>query len=354
MSKKIKLGITIGDYNGIGPEVIIKALSHPTLLEYFTPIIYGSSKVMAYHKNIIKNANFSFVSVNDTKHVAYNRINVFNVWDEQCNIELGKATEESGKFAFLAIKKAVEHAKEGEIDALVTAPINKNAMKLAGFSHVGHTEYLSDAFGTKASVMTMVCDSLKMALASNHIPVSDVAKQLDKDRLIKKMKVLTRSLKQDFGIERPTIAILGLNPHAGDEGLVGAEEQEFIKPAIKEAKNNGVLVSGPYPADGFFGGGDFRKFDAIIAMYHDQGLIPFKLLSFGKGVNFTAGLPLVRTSPDHGTAYSLAGKNMANPESMRKAILLAKDIYTNRIEYEESTKDPVKKMPKSQEEIQES
>ena len=354
MSKKIRIGITIGDFNGIGPEVIIKALSNPKLSEFVTPIIYGSSKVMAYHKNIVKNNNFSFVSINNIKNLAYNRINVYNVSDQACNIELGKATEESGKFAQLALAKAVEDAKAGEIDALVTAPINKNAMKMAGFQHTGHTEYLTEIFGAKETVMTMVSDAVIIALASNHKAVKDLGSVINKDVVTRKLKVLTKSMKQDFAFERPTIAILGLNPHAGDEGLIGTEEIDFIKPAIKDAKNNSVLASGPYPADGFFGNGDFRKFNAILAMYHDQGLIPFKLLSFGSGVNFTAGLPIVRCSPDHGTAYAIAGKNMANAESMRKAIFLAKDLYNNRLLHMETSKDPVKKVPKHQEEIQES
>ena len=354
MSKKIKVGITQGDFNGIGPEVIIKALSRGNILDHITPVIFGSSKVMAYHKNIVKNNNFSFVSINNIRNLAYGRINVFNVWDEQANIEIGKATEDSGKFAYKALEKAVEHAKNGDIDVLVTAPINKNAMKLAGFEHTGHTEFLHQQFNAPETVMTMVSDTLKLGLVTNHLPVENVSKKINKEKINKKLKVLVKSLREDFGIEKPTIAVLGLNPHAGDDGLIGKEEIEFVRPAIKDAKNNNFLVSGPYPADGFFGGGDFRKFDAILAMYHDQGLIPFKLLSFGNGVNFTAGLPVIRTSPDHGTAYNIAGKNMATPDSMLKAIYLAKDLYLNRKDYKEATKDPVKKMPKHQEEIQES
>ncbi len=354
MSKKVRIGITIGDINGIGPEVIIKALSHPSVIEHITPIIYGSSKVMAYHKNIVKNINFSFTSVSSAANASYNRINVVNVTDQQSNIELGKATEEAGRMAFMAMERAVQDAKSGDLDAIVTAPINKSAMQMAGFQHIGHTEYLTESFDVKVSVMTMVSSSNIIALATNHVSIENLPSKIDKDKIIEKIKVLTESLKQDFGLEKPTIAVLGLNPHAGDEGLIGTQEIEHIKPAIKEAKNNKVLVAGPYAADGFFGNSDFSKFDAILAMYHDQGLIPFKLLSFGEGVNFTAGLPIVRTSPDHGTAYSIAGKNIANDESMRKAIYLAKDLYNNRKEYIESTKDPIKKVPKHQEEIQES
>jgi len=353
MQKKIKIGITIGDINGIGPEVIIKALSNPRITNYFIPIIYGSAKVMAYHKNIVKDANFSFVSIKHADNAAHNKINVFNVWDETSNIELGQATKDGGRFAMMALEQAVKDAKEGLIQAIVTAPINKNAMKLANFDHVGHTEYLAKEFEAIETAMTMVSDTTIISLASNHIPVSEVGNALDKKKILRKLKVLTKSLKQDFGFEKPKIAVLGVNPHAGDDGVIGDDEEKYIKPAIKEAKNNSVLAAGPYPADGFFGNGEFKKFDAILAMYHDQGLIPFKLLSFGAGVNFTAGLPVIRTSPDHGTAYGIAGKDMANADSMRKAIFLAKDLYINRIRSMKDGKDPLKKSPKRQEEIQE-
>lgn len=350
---KIKIGITIGDMNGIGPEVIIKALSHPKVTEHFIPIIYGSSKVMAYHKNIVKDHNFAFVSVKNTENISYNKVNVINCWDDNTNITLGKATEEGGRNAFVSLKRAVEDAQANKIDALVTAPINKNAMKLAGFEHVGHTEYLTEQFNAPETVMTMVSDNIVVGLASNHLPIRRVHEKLNKDKLIRKLKILTKSLKQDFAHEKPTIAVLGLNPHAGDDGVIGSEENDYIKPAIIEAKNNGVLAMGPYPADGFFGGGDFRKVKAILAMYHDQGLIPFKLLSFGNGVNFTAGLPIIRTSPDHGTAFDIAGMNKASGDSMRRALFVAKDLFLNRKQYLEDTKDPIKKMPKHKEEIQE-
>ena len=354
MSKKVKIGISIGDYNGIGPEVIIKALSNPMIMNHITPIIYGSSKVLAYHKNIVKSAHFSFVSINGVKNASYSKVNVINVDDQHANIELGKATIPGGEFAFKALDRAAMDARDGLIDAIVTAPINKNAMQMANFRHKGHTEFLQEFFEAPETTMTMVSNTLKVALVTNHLPIEEVAQSISIEKLKNKLKVLIRSLKEDFAIEKPRIAILGLNPHAGDEGLIGQQDIEILKPAIKEAKNNGALVTGPYPADGFFGKGDFKKFDAVLAMYHDQGLIPFKVLSFGEGVNFTAGLPIIRTSPDHGTAYDIAGKNMANADSMRKAIYLAKDLYLNRKNYKESTRDPVKKMPKHQEEIQES
>lgn len=350
---KIKIGITIGDMNGIGPEVIIKALSSQKMNSFFIPIIYGSSKIMSYHKNIVKDHNFTFVSIRDADSAAYNKVNVINVTEDNINITLGKPTEESGKIALASMKAAVEDAKAGKIEAIVTAPINKKAMELAGFKDVGHTEFLTKAFDAPESVMTMVSDDTVIALASNHIPIQNVSENLDTKKITRKLKVLTKSLRQDFGLQRPTIAVLGLNPHAGDDGVIGNEEKDIIIPAIMEAKHNGVLASGPHPADGFFGSSDFKKVNAILAMYHDQGLVPFKLLSFGSGVNFTAGLPVIRTSPDHGTAYSIAGKNKASAESMRKALYLAKDLLVNRKEFIETTTDPVKKAPKPQEEIQE-
>lgn len=353
MAKKIKLGITIGDVNGVGPEVIIKALAAPKMTEYFTPIIYGNSKALAYHKNIAKDVNFQFVSIKDVENAAHNKINIINVWSEGGEIEMGVPTKESGKNALLSIERAVADAQAGKIDALVTAPINKHAMEKAGFKHVGHTEYLTETLGAQESVMTMVSDSAIISVATNHVPIKHVVANLDKKIIIRKLKVLSKALKQDFGIERPTIGVLGLNPHAGDNGLIGNEEKEFISSAIIEAKRNGVLVSGPHPADGFFGTREFRKVDAILAMYHDQGLVPFKLLSFGDGVNYTAGLPIIRTSPDHGTAYNIAGKNIADPSSMRKAMFLAKDLYNNRKIYGDAKRDELKKTSKPQEKIQE-
>jgi len=353
MARKIKLGITIGDVNGVGPEVIIKALSAPKMTEYFTPIIYGNSKALAYHKNIAKDVNFNYVSINDVENAAYNKVNIINVWTDGGEIQLGVPTKESGSNAFLALERAVADAQAGKIDALVTAPINKHAMEKAGFKHVGHTEYLTETLSATESVMTMVSDSVTISVASNHIAIKDVVNHLDKKTIIRKLKVMSKSLREDFGIERPTIGVLGLNPHAGDNGLIGTEEQEYISSAIIEAKRNGVLVSGPHPADGFFGKREFTKVDAILAMYHDQGLIPFKLLSFGDGVNYTAGLPIIRTSPDHGTAYDIAGKNIADPSSMRKAMFLAKDIYSNRKISTDGNRDVVKKTSKPQEKIQE-
>lgn len=353
MGKKIKIGITIGDINGIGPEVIIKALSSPKVMDYFIPIIYGSTKALAYHKNIVNDANFTFVSTKDIHNSAYNKVNVINAWNEDVKIDLGVPSAESGKCAFQAMERAMQDVKDGHLDALVTAPINKKAMSLADFQYKGHTEYLTQTLNAPETVMTMVSDNAIIAVASNHVAIKDVAGKLNKDKIIRKLKVLSKSLKQDFGKEKPTIGVLGLNPHAGDNGVIGSEEEDFIIPALKEAKKNEVLVNGPYPADGFFGSSTFKRVDAILAMYHDQGLVPFKLMSFGEGVNFTAGLPIIRTSPVHGTAYEIAGKNKADASSMRKALFLAKDLFNNRKFYEDYSKKQLRKTPKSQEEIQE-
>lgn len=352
MAKKIKIGITIGDINGIGPEVIIKALSAPKMMDFFIPIIYGSTKALAYHKNIVKDANFNYVSIKDIHNASYNKVNVINAWDEDISIDLGVPSAESGKCAYKAMERAVQDIKDGHLEVLVTAPINKKAMSLADFKHKGHTEYLTETLNAPETVMTMVSDDNIISVATNHVAIKDVAGKLNKDKLIRKLKVLSKSLRQDFGKEKPTIGVLGLNPHAGDDGVIGSEEKDFIIPALKEAKKNEVFVNGPYPADGFFGSSTFKNVDAILAMYHDQGLVPFKLMSFGEGVNFTAGLPIIRTSPVHGTAYEIAGKNKANPDSMRKALYLAKDLYNNRKFYDEAKKDRLRKTPKSQEGIQ--
>jgi len=344
---KLRIGITIGDINGIGPEVIIKALSKNSKLKHCIPIIYGSSKVMAYHKNIVKNVDFHFSSISEVDSAYHSKINVLNCWDDTVNINIGMLTEEGGKYASLALERAVQDAKDGKLDAIVTAPINKKAMKMAGFQFPGHTEFLADRLETKNTLMMMVSDSMNVALVCNHTPIFEIKNEINRESITAKLKTLHKSLSQDFGIEKPTIAVLGLNPHAGDGGAIGAEEEEFIRPVIIEAKKNGVLAMGPYPADGFFGSSQFSKVDGILAMYHDQGLIPFKALSFGNGVNYTAGLPVVRTSPDHGTAYDLAGKDMANASSMRNALDLAIDLVNNKIDYKYNKENRLKKSSKT-------
>lgn len=347
--EKIKIGITLGDVNGIGPEIIIKSLNKKEVLNHFTPIIYGSSKVIAYHKNIVTDPSFNFSSISGPEKAFSGRVNVINCWDENVNITLGKATEDGGKFALLSLEKATFDLKSGNIDAMVTAPINKQAMKMAGFDHVGHTEYITEQLGGK-SLMMMVSDIMRVALVSNHLPLKDAAQAMTRETLESKLKIFHKSLQRDFGIERPVIAVLGLNPHAGDEGTIGSEEQEIIRPVIIEAKKSGMLIMGPYPADGFFGSSKFSKFDGILAMYHDQGLIPFKALSFGRGINFTAGLSGIRTSPDHGTAFDIVGKNEADPGSFREALYAAKEIVINRRQYESDRTNVLKKKLKPSEE----
>ncbi|MFT7605531.1 MAG: 4-hydroxythreonine-4-phosphate dehydrogenase, partial [Saprospiraceae bacterium] len=294
---KIRIGISIGDINGVGLEVIIKALNHSGILNLCTPVIYGSSKVLSYHKNIVGLDDFHFVSTKGADHIKKGAVNVVNCWQDDVNITIGKLSESSGKYAKISLEQAVIDLKNGYIDALVTAPINKKAMQNANFDFPGHTEFLTDAFDTKETLMFLVNDTLRVGLVTNHLPLKDVSAAITKEAILKKLNLLHDSLKVDFGIDKPKIAILALNPHASDEGVIGDEEEHIIRPAVIEAKKKGMLAMGPFPADGFFGSSQFLKFDGILAMYHDQGLIPFKTLSFGEGVNFTAGLPIVRTSP---------------------------------------------------------
>jgi 4-hydroxythreonine-4-phosphate dehydrogenase len=342
--ENVRIGITVGDINGIGLEVILKTLADRRILDVRTPVVYGSSKVVSYHRNIVQLEDFQYQNLRAADRLAADKLNIVNCWQENVSISLGKANSTGGKYALLSIEKAVEDLKQGFIDAIVTGPINKNAMHLAGFGHIGHTEYLADQFGTHSPLMLMVGDTLKVGLVTEHIPISAVAAAITTELLLHKINLLHKTLIVDFGIERPTIAVLGLNPHAGDEGLIGSEDDEIIKPAIAEAKKSGLLVNGPFPADGFFGSSKFNKYDGILAMYHDQGLAPFKALNFSSGVNFTAGLPVIRTSPDHGTAYDIAGKNMADPESFRKALFLAVDMVRNRKEYYEMTSNAVQRV----------
>lgn len=340
---KPRIGITIGDINGIGPEVIIKTLENEYILSQCIPIVYGSAKVLGYHKNIVDTNSFSFVSILEAASATEGKINVITCWSESVNISLGEATEEGGQCAHIALDKAVTDLINQDIDALVTAPINKHAMKLANFAHLGHTEYLAERCGSKDYLMFLVSEVLRMALVTTHIPVSEISMHISKDAILNKIEILDKSLREDFGIERPLIAVLGLNPHAGDGAQIGTEDEKEILPAILEAKDKKIAVAGPYAADGLFGGGAYKKFDAILAMYHDQGLIPFKSLSFGEGVNFTAGLPVIRTSPDHGTAYDIAGQNKANPDSFRKSMFMAIDICRNRKSYYDMNADKIEK-----------
>ena len=339
---KVRIGITTGDINGIGLEIILKTLSNEKLLNYCCPVVYGSSKVISYHKNIV-GVNLQFQTIKTIDRLSAEKVNVFNCWNENVNITLGKPTEESGQFAMNALEVAVNDLKSNNVDALVTAPINKHAMSMGGFGYPGHTEYLTQSFSSSESLMLMINDGLRIGVVTNHLPLNEVVPAISKAKIIDKLNIFNDSLKKDFGIERPTIAVLGLNPHAGDQGTLGVEEEQIIRPAIVEMKKKGMLVMGPYSADAFFGSKQYAKFDGILAMYHDQGLIPFKTLSFGMGVNFTAGLPIIRTSPDHGTAYDIAGKNEADPSSFRRALFAAIDIAKSRKSYIEMHANQVKK-----------
>jgi 4-hydroxythreonine-4-phosphate dehydrogenase len=329
--EKPRIGITLGDLNGIGPEVVIKALADNRLLNILTPVVYGSTRVLSYYRKLMELEEFNYSQIKTKGQFFSKAVNVVNCWEEIIEINPGQPSRQAGRAALLALKKSVEELKEGLIDALVTAPVDKNTIHGEEFPFRGHTEFLTHEFNAGESLMLMAGKDLRVALVTDHIPVKEIASQITRDRVELKIRLLEMSLKKDFNINKPKIAVLGLNPHAGDEGLLGSEEQEFIKPVINELKAKGKLIMGPFPADGFFASGQYSKFDAILAMYHDQGLVSFKALDFQSGVNFTAGLPIVRTSPDHGTGYAIAGKNQADESSMREAIYLACDIVKNRV-----------------------
>ena len=343
--EKIIVGISQGDINGIGLEIIIKTFIDPQMLEICTPVVFGSAKTASYHRKALNIEDFSFNQIKDISEINHKRANLINVYEEEVSIELGKQTDIGGKYALKSLEAAANALAQGKVDVLVTAPINKENIQSPDFKFPGHTEYLDEKFGGGNSLMFLVSDTLKVAVVTGHIPVQRVAQELTSEKIVKKIQVLHKSLVEDFSIRKPKIAVLGLNPHAGDNGVIGDEEQKIIIPAINKAKEGGMLIYGPYPADGFFGNGTYTKFDAVLAMYHDQGLIPFKTISFNSGVNFTAGLPIVRTSPDHGTAYDIAGKNLASEESFRKAIYTAIDIYKTRKQYTELSANPLKINP---------
>jgi 4-hydroxythreonine-4-phosphate dehydrogenase len=338
---KIRLGITHGDINGIGYEIIFKALADIRMFDMCTPIIYGSSKVAAYHRKTLNISNFSLNNIKEADDAHPKRANIINCIDDNIKVELGKETKMGGEAAFSALDKAVNDLKENKIDVLVTAPIHKKNIQSDQFKFPGHTEYLQSEFKANDSLMLLVSDVMKVGVVTGHIPLSEVPQQVTKEKILAKLKIMNKTLKEDFTIRKPKIAVLGLNPHAGDNGLIGKEEQEIIIPAIEEAKKKGILALGPYPSDGFFGSNNLSKFDAILAMYHDQGLLPFKTISFASGVNFTAGLPIVRTSPDHGTAFEIAGEGVADEESFRQAVYLAIDIFKNRNSNSELSKNPL-------------
>lgn len=338
--RRIRIGLTHGDFNGISYEIIIKALQDSRLLEMFTPVIYGLSRVLSYNRKNLNANDFNFNSIKNSSLIRNNKINIINLTDDEVRIEFGKSNAIAGHYSHMALERAVEDLKERKINVVVTAPINKENIQSDSFSFPGHTEFFASEFGKKDYLMLMVSGNLRIGTITGHIPLAQVPSVLTEDLIMSRIKVLDESLRVDFGIEKPKIAVLGLNPHAGENGKIGTEEIDIIKPAIIKAKKNGLMVFGPFPADGFFAGA-YKKYDGILSMYHDQGLIPFKTLAFDSGVNYTAGLPIVRTSPAHGTAYDIAGKNSASPVSLRSALYLGLDIYKNRMKYIEMNKNPL-------------
>lgn len=337
---KIIVGISQGDINGIGLEVILKTFLEPGISEICTPVLFSSQKTVSYYRKVLGLEEFSFNPIREFSQINTKKVNVFVCYEEEVNIEMGKSTPTGGKYAFLSLEKATQALKNKEIDVLVTAPINKHNIQSDQFKFIGHTEYLGEIIGGDPLMLLCAESGLRVALVTAHVPINEVAAKISKEAIVKKITQLHDSLVKDFGVRKPKIAVLGLNPHAGDDGLIGKEDIDIIKPAIESVKLNG-LVFGPYAADGFFGNATYKKFDGILAMYHDQGLIPFKTLAFEDGVNFTAGLSEVRTSPDHGTAYDIAGKNIANEMSFKKSIYMAVDIFKNRKLYAEISENPL-------------
>ena len=343
-ANKPVIGLTIGDLNGIGTELIIKTISDHRLLELFTPVIFASNKVINFYRKSVPEINFNYQSIKEFNRINHKQINVFNCWEEEVQISPGQLNEIGGKYAIRSLQSGVAALKENKIQGLVTAPINKKNTEGNEFPFTGHTPYLKSIFAAKDVVMLMVSEKFRVGLVTEHVPLREVASLVTKETILGKLHIIRETLVRDFGIDKPRIAVLGLNPHAGDEGLIGKEEQEIIKPAIQEAKNNNLLVFGPYSADAFFARQQHVKFDAVLAMYHDQGLIPFKSLASGEGVNYTAGIAGIRTSPDHGTAFDIAGKNKADHSSFLSSIYTCLDIINHRQTFEENRKNPLKKM----------
>jgi 4-hydroxythreonine-4-phosphate dehydrogenase len=341
LSDPIKIGITHGDFNGIGYEIIIKAMNDKRLLELFTPIIYGSSKIASYYRKAFDLGEVNINLIKKADYATPRKPNIINIYNDEVKVDIGIISKKAGELAFLALEKAIEDLKWGKVDALVTAPISKSNIQSDQFIFTGHSDYLASKFNVEDHLMLMVSGDLRIGIITGHIPISQVSHRLSADLILSKIKIMEKSLRVDFNLGKPKVAVLGLNPHAGDNGLIGTEEAEFIEPAIQKARDMGILTFGPFPADGFFGSSNYRNFDGILAMYHDQGMLPFKTFGFEQGVNFTAGLPIVRTSPAHGTAFDIAGKNIASPDSFRHALYLAIDIHRNRKQYEELIKNPL-------------
>ena len=337
------IGISIGDLNGIGTELAIKTFSDNRLLELCTPIIFGSNKVINFYRKSIPDATFNYQHIKDLSRPFHKQVNLYNCWEEEVSINPGQLTDTGGLYAVRSLISATEALKDKKIDALVTAPIHKKNIQSPDFTFTGHTPYLKQAFAVKDVLMLMSSENFRVGLVTDHLPVSEIARHITRENIISKLNIMKESLIRDFGIDKPRIAVLGLNPHAGDDGLIGREEEDIIKPAIKDAKHN-MLVYGPFSADAFFARNQQQKFDGVLAMYHDQGLIPFKSLALGEGINYTAGLPVIRTSPDHGTAFDIAGKNKADTGSFLAAVYGCLEICQKRKEFSENHKNPLKKM----------
>lgn len=357
MSEKIRLGITQGDSNGIGLEVIIKTFMDPLMLEICTPVLFGSQKTFSFHRKAM-NVEMRFNPIRSAETAAPRQFNILNVYEEDIPVEFGMATELSGRNALKSIEAACEALEQKKIDAIVTAPINKHNIQSPEFQFKGHTDYLEMRFKSSA-LMLMCADKFRVGVVTGHVPLANVSAVITQDKIVQKIKQMHKSLVEDFGIRKPKIAVLGLNPHAGDNGVIGNEEQSVIVPAVAQAKGEGIFAMGPYSADGFFarltdsfgqGTAMYAKFDAVLAMYHDQGLVPFKTIAFETGVNYSAGLPIIRTSPDHGVGYDIAGKNMANESSFRSAVYLACDIFNTKIQEKEITANPLKALSKNERE----
>jgi len=337
---KIIVGISLGDLNGIGVEVILKTFEDNRMLDFCTPVIFGSSKIISFHKKALNNS-IQINEITSIDEINHAKLNLLNIWNEDVEVEIGKASKVSGEYAAKSLEHSVEQLKKNKIDVLLTAPINKETIQSETFCFPGHTEFLEEKLDGK-SLMILMTNELRIGLITGHIPIAKVAETISPELIKEKVEIMHQSLRQDFGINKPKIAVLGLNPHCGDKGVIGKEEDLIIKPTIDQIKENGKLVYGPYSADGFFGSKTYEKFDGILAMYHDQGLAPFKALSFGNGVNYTAGLSEIRTSPDHGTGFDIAGKNIADPSSFKAALFTAIDVFKSRKEYKELTKNPLK------------
>ena len=343
-AQKPVIGFSCGDLNGIGIELIIKTLGDVRILDFCTPVVFASNKSINFYRKYSPAINFPFTIIKDLTKPNIKQVNVFNCWEEDAVIAPGQLNETGGKYAFQSLKAAVEALRNNHIHGLITAPLHKKNIQSEEFNYSGHTPYLKAAFGANDVVMLMVAGNMRVGLVTEHVPVAEVASHITVEAIISKLQIINSSLVKDFGIDKPKIAVLGLNPHAGDEGLIGREEETIIKPAIKEAKNKDILAFGPFSADAFFARGQYEKFDAVLAMYHDQGLIPFKSLAIGEGVNYTAGLPVVRTSPDHGTAFDIAGKGIADDASFIAATFECIDIIKRRTFYEDNRKNPLRRI----------